>query len=124
MTPYVFWSTVLINLALVFYSVGVWSERISRYLKPWHVGMFWTGLAFDASGTLAMEFIRPGIDWTSLHTITGQLALWLMFGHAVWATWTVRRGDAVRLERFHRYSILVWLFWLVPYLGGAVLGMV
>lgn len=123
MTPYVFWSTVLINLALVFYSVGVWSERFSRYLKPWHVALFWVGLAFDGSGTLAMEFIRPGVDWTSLHTITGQLALWLMFGHAVWATITIRRGDEAALARFHRYSLMVWLFWLVPYLGGAVLGM-
>jgi hypothetical protein len=31
--------------ALIFYSVGVWSERIARYLKPWHVAAFWTGLA-------------------------------------------------------------------------------
>lgn len=123
MTSYVLWSTILINLALVFYTVGVWAERIGRYLKPWHVAMFWTGLLFDASGTLAMEFIRPGIDWGSMHTITGQLALWLMFGHAVWATLAVRKGDEGALTRFHRYSIVVWAFWLVPYLGGAVLGM-
>ncbi|MBE0674919.1 MAG: TIGR03987 family protein, partial [Bacteroidales bacterium] len=40
-------STVLITLALVFYSIGVWSERFSRYLKKWHVVSFWTGLLFD-----------------------------------------------------------------------------
>lgn len=123
MTGVVLWSTVLINLALVFYSIGVWSERVSRYLKPWHVAMFWTGLVFDIAGTVAMEMIRPGFDWMSMHTITGQLALWLMLGHAVWATRTIRAGDESALTRFHRYSLMVWAFWLVPYLGGAVLGM-
>lgn len=118
------WATVFINLALVFYTIGVWAERISRYLKPWHVAMFWVGFAFDVSGTVAMELLEPGFNWLSMHTITGQLALWLMFGHALWATLTVRRGDAAALTSFHRYSLFVWLFWLVPYLGGAILGAV
>lgn len=123
MPTWTLWSVILINLALVFYSVGVWAERIARYLKPWHVAMFWTGLFFDATGTIAMDLIEPGVDWFSAHTITGQLALWLMFGHAVWATVVIRRGDEVARSRFHRYSLVVWVFWLVPYLGGAVLGM-
>lgn len=123
MTGYTLWATVLISLALLFYSIGVWAERIARYLKPWHVAMFWLGFAFDVSGTFAMEYIVPGFNWLSAHTITGQIALWLMFAHAVWATVTVRRGDERALASFHRYSLFVWLFWLVPYLGGAVLGM-
>ncbi len=116
-------ATVLITLALIFYSVGVWSERIARYLKPWHVGMFWLGLLFDASGTYAMDLLEPGIDWTSMHTITGQLAIWLMLAHAVWATIVVRRGDEATRTRFHRLSVIVWLVWLVPYIGGMFLGM-
>lgn len=123
MAPVVLWSTVLINLALIFYSVGVWAERMARYLKPWHVAMFWTGLFFDVAGTWAMELIRPGFDWMSSHTITGQIALWLMFAHAIWATVTIRRADEAALAKFHRYSLVVWVIWLVPYLGGAVLGM-
>jgi len=116
-------ATVLITLALIFYSVGVWSERIARYLKPWHVALFWLGLVFDASGTYAMDLLEPGIDWTSMHTITGQLAIWLMFAHAVWATIVVRRGDEATRTRFHRLSVIVWLVWLVPYIGGMFLGM-
>lgn len=116
-------ATVLITLALVFYSIGVWAERLGRYLRPWHVVMFWLGLAFDASGTYAMDLLEPGVDWTSMHTITGQLALWLMFGHAVWATIVVRRGSEEARSRFHHLSIVVWLIWLVPYIGGMFLGM-
>jgi uncharacterized repeat protein (TIGR03987 family) len=123
MPPMTLISTVLITLALVFYTTGVWAERIARYLKPWHVAAFWVGFLFDTSGTIAMDLIEPGVDWLSAHTITGQLALWLMFGHAVWATVTVRKGTDEARAGFHRLSLVVWLFWLVPYFGGMYLGM-
>ncbi len=116
-------ASVLITLALIFYSVGVWAEHLARYLKSWHVAAFWTGFFFDVSGTTAMELIHPGFDWASPHTITGQIALWLMLAHAIWATRVVRRGTEVTRRRFHRLSLFVWGVWLVPYISGMFLGM-
>jgi uncharacterized repeat protein (TIGR03987 family) len=116
-------ASILITLALVFYSVGVWAEHLARYLKGWHVAAFWTGFFFDTTGTLAMEMIHPGFDWISLHTITGQIALWLMLGHAIWATVVVRRSEEGARKSFHRFSLVVWFFWLIPYVGGMFLGM-
>ncbi|MBK6736315.1 MAG: TIGR03987 family protein [bacterium] len=117
-------STTLISLALVFYSIGVWAERLARYLKPWHVVAFWMGLAFDISGTLAMHALAEGpFDLRDPHTLTGQLALWLMLAHAIWATRVARRGSEADRAGFHRYSLVVWIFWLVPYFGGMALGM-
>jgi uncharacterized repeat protein (TIGR03987 family) len=117
-------SVTLITLALVFYSAGVWAERISRYLKGWHVIAFWTGFMFDISGTLSMAGLAANpFSLLHLHTLTGQLALWLMFIHAIWATYVVRQGrDDVR-KKFHRYSLVVWLIWLIPYFGGMIMGM-
>lgn len=72
-------STTLITLALIFYSLGVWAERIARYLKPWHVAAFWTGFGFDLSGTWVMHKLSRGpFNLWEWHTLTGQLALWLM----------------------------------------------
>jgi uncharacterized repeat protein (TIGR03987 family) len=117
-------AAVLITLALLFYSLGVWTERIAQYLKPWHLAAFWTGFAFDVSGTYAMHLMARGpFDIFEPHTFTGQIAIWLMLAHAIWATWVVRSGSAELRTRFHRYSVLVWLFWLVPYFGGMYLGM-
>ena len=116
-------AVVLITLALAFYSVGVWAERFSRYLKGWHVGAFWAGFSFDVSGTIAMDLMEPGFDWSSSHTITGQIALWLMLAHAAWATGVVRKGSEDARVRFHRFSLVVWMIWLVPYFGGMFLGM-
>ena len=117
-------STTLITLALIFYSIGVWSERIARYLKVKHVIFFWTGFIFDVSGTIAMHFISTkSFSLLDTHTITGQIALWLMLAHAIWATRVVRIGREKELKSFHRYSLIVWLIWLIPYFGGMYIGM-
>lgn len=117
-------SSVLITLALVFYSIGVWTERIAKYLKPWHVLTFWIGFLFDVAGTTAMSYIAHGrFNFSSSHTLTGQVALWLMLAHAIWATYVIFKGSEISKIKFHRYSLIVWCFWLIPYFGGMFLGM-
>ena len=117
-------STALITLALIFYSLGVWSERIARYLKPWHVLAFWIGFSFDISGTWAMHQISKGhFNLLDPHTFTGQIALWLMLLHAMWATRVIIKGNEKARVGFHRFSIIVWMVWLIPYFGGMYLGM-
>jgi len=124
MNSFMIVATTLITLALVFYSLGVWAERIHRYLKAWHVAAFWTGFAFDVSGTLAMTQLSTApFNLLAIHTLTGQIALWLMLAHAIWATYVVRKGDEKTRTGFHRYSLIVWLIWLIPYLGGMFMGM-
>jgi uncharacterized repeat protein (TIGR03987 family) len=120
----VWMSAVLITLALIFYSIGIWAERIARYLKKRHVIFFWLGLAFDALGTYAMHKIatKP-FNILEPHTFTGQIAIWLMLIHAVWATYVVLRGSEKSQSEFHKYSLIVWIIWLIPYFGGMFLGM-
>ncbi len=117
-------STTLITLALIFYSTGIWAERTARWLKSWHVAAFWAGFTCDISGTLAMHRMAQGpFRLLEPHTLTGQIALWLMFAHAIWATVVIRKNLTTMKERFHRYSMVVWIIWLVPYLGGMYLAM-
>ena len=117
-------ASILITLALVFYSLGVWSERLARYLKPWHVAAFWTGFLFDVSGTWTMHRMAQGpFDLTAPHTLTGQIALLLMFAHALWATYVSLKGSENTRSGFHRFSMIVWLIWLIPYFGGMYMGM-
>lgn len=117
-------SSTLITLALVFYSLGIWSERFAKYLKPWHVVTFWAGFLFDVSGTTAMHFLAKGhFNFWAPHTLTGQIALWLMLTHAIWATYVTLKGSEKSKIQFHRYSLIVWMIWLIPYFGGMYLGM-
>ena len=117
-------SSITITLALVFYSIGVWAERFSKYLKSWHVLTFWLGFIFDVTGTTAMHFISENpFDLSNMHTLTGQIALWLMLAHAIWATSVVKKNNTEKRRKFHRYSLFVWLIWLIPYIGGMIIGM-
>jgi uncharacterized repeat protein (TIGR03987 family) len=117
-------SATLITLALIFYSIGVWSERLAKYLKLRHVVAFWTGFTFDISGTYAMHLLaNEPFDITKPHTLTGQIALWLMLFHAIWATVVVVKKNESLRNKFHKFSIVVWLIWLIPYFEGLYLGM-
>jgi uncharacterized repeat protein (TIGR03987 family) len=71
-----------------------------------------------------MHLLAKGpFDIREPHTLTGQIALWLMLVHAIWATWViVKKKEDIR-NKFHKFSIVVWLIWLIPYFGGMYLGM-
>ena len=114
-------ASVLITVALVAYSVGVWSERLAGRLKRWHLGAFFTGLAFDTLGT-GLMFEYAGGMTADLHGVSGTLAIVLMAVHAVWATVVLRRKDERAIVRFHRFSVMVWCVWLVPFLSPMLLG--
>ena len=113
---------IVINLALVFYSIGVWSERFSGRLRWWHLLFFWGGIVFDTWGTGLMFEMVGGLTY-DIHGLTGLLAILLMLIHAVWATVVLIRKDEQMITRFHRFSVLVWVIWLVPYFSPVFFGM-
>ena len=122
MTPELIVSAILITLALVLYSVGVWSERFAGRLKNWHLIFFWSGLICDTAGTGIMFEMAGGIG-VDIHSITGLLAIVLMLIHAIWATIVLILKNEVAITRFHHFSVLVWAIWLVPYLTGFFVSM-
>ena len=85
-------STIIITFALIFYSIGVWSERIAGRLKPWHLAFFWAGLVCDTWGTGLMLEMAGGLTF-DVHGLTGLLAIILMLVHAVWASLVLLRKD-------------------------------
>jgi uncharacterized repeat protein (TIGR03987 family) len=107
-------STIVITLALVFYTIGVWSERFAGRLKPWHLAFFWLGLACDTVGTGMMIDMAGGLT-SDVHGVTGMLAILLMLVHAIWATVVLVRRNERWITSFHKFSIVVWAIWLVPY---------
>ena len=115
---------VIISMALIFYSVGVWSERIQGGLRGWQVIAFGLGLVCDFVGTAFMaELVRLTGRDDQLHAVLGSIAIFLMALHAVWAFWIFRKGSARAKRNFSRFSIIVWCIWLIPYFIGMYLGM-
>jgi uncharacterized repeat protein (TIGR03987 family) len=109
-------SMIIITLALLFYTIGIWSARITRQLKWWHVAFFWLGLICDTWGTVLMLGMAGGLSF-DLHGLTGLIAILLMLANAIWATVVLLRRDERGIRTFHRFSVWVWAIWLIPYLS-------
>jgi uncharacterized repeat protein (TIGR03987 family) len=111
-----------ITSALVFYSIGVWGEKIVGRLKAWQLIFFWLGFVCDTTGTTLMTRIAGSFEF-NIHGITGLAAIVLMIIHAVWATITLIRKNEDGIKNFHRFSLTVWFIWLIPFLSGLILAM-
>ncbi len=117
------YAIITISSALVFYTIGVWSEKIQGDLKKWHLAMFWVGFMFDTIGTTLMSKIANDGFVLNFHGVTGLLAILLMLFHAIWATIVLIKNNPKERENFHKFSIIVWIIWLIPYISGAIFGM-
>ena len=111
-------AVVLITLALVLYTIGVFAERIAKRLKKWHLLFFWSGLVCDTVATGIM--MEGSASLFSVHGITGVVAIGLMLLHAVWASAVLAINSQRAIENFHRFSLGVWIIWLISYLTGFV----
>ena len=108
--------------ACILYTTGVWAEKIQKRLKSWHLVVFWLGFICDTIGTGAMGKLAGSIIQFNFHGITGLLAIIIMFFHAIWATRVIIRKDEKMILNFHKFSFIVWIFWLIPMVTGMILG--
>lgn len=122
------YAIIFISLAFVFYSIGVWGEKFQGKLKAWHLMFFYFGLACDTIGTSIMEIINKNMRNFSLnsyfHGITGALAIILMLVHTFWATFVLMKREESMIAKFHRFSIFVWVIWLIPFISGFIFRMI
>lgn len=109
-------ASTFITSALVFYTVGVWGERIIGRLRWWNLVFFVLGLTCDTLGT-GMMFAYVGGMSFDVHGISGVIAIGLMVLHAGWALVVLLRRDEAAIRTFHRFSVVVWVVWLIPYLS-------
>ena len=112
-------------LALIFYTLGVWGERLSGTIKKKHLVCFLMGFILDTTGTVLMRQIAEvsGGSRFGLHQITGGLAVGLMLIHLLWATWVYLKGDEKAKRNFNKFSLIVWVIWLVSFVLGLLVGM-
>jgi len=121
-SPVLLTAIVFINLACLLYTFGVWAERLQRKLKWWHMIFFWGGFVADTSGTTAMSLLAGGLFKMTFHAITGNTAILLMLFHAIWATIVLFRKNEKHIAGFHRFSLIVWIIWLIPMTTGMIFG--
>jgi uncharacterized repeat protein (TIGR03987 family) len=104
--------------ACLIYTLGVWAEKIQKHLKTWHVFIFWLGFICVTIGTGAMGKMVGSLIQFNFHGLTGLIAILLMLFHAVWATIVIYRKNEKLVVSFHKFSVVVWIIWLIPMVIG------
>ena len=122
MDPTLLAAIIFIVSAWVCYSIGVWGEKLTGRLRPWHLVFFWIGFAADTTGTTLMSSLSGAFKF-NIHGISGVAAILLMLIHAVWASAVLVRRNRPAILSFHRFSVFVWVVWQIPFLTGVVLAM-
>lgn len=108
---------MLFVVALLLYSLVIWSHKFKKRLTPWMLWLFGIGLVADISGTVFLCVVAASRWVFNLHTMSGLIALLIMSLHFVWALLSIVRGG--RFEAyFNRFSVLAWLIWLVAFVSG------
>ena len=97
-------SIILVNVALVFYSISILNEVKQKTLLPWHVVMFFIGLTCDILGTLIMYKLGGSIIKLGVHDILGFVALLLMLVNAIGSILVLKKYKNL-LDKFYKFSI-------------------
>lgn len=123
------WSIVLITVALIIYTIAVWTLRAEGRLQWIHAALFGVGFACDlAANVLMAQLAREsslapasalGQALGAIMTVTGLIAVVLMGLQVVAAVVVLLRNREEEARAFPRFSMALWAFWLIPYVTGA-----
>ena len=110
-------SIILVNLALVFYTISILNEVKEEVLRSWHVVMFFIGLTCDIVGTLIMYELGGGIVKAGIHDILGFIALLLMLANTIGSVLILKKYKNL-LNKFYKFSAFAWVIWIISYILG------
>jgi uncharacterized repeat protein (TIGR03987 family) len=115
--------TLIVNLALVFYTLGIVSEQRSHRITQRVLIFLSVGVVFDIIATGCMIAGSPRGPFTA-HGLLGYSSLTAMLLETSFA-WRhrMREGEATVPEWLHRYSRLAYSWWVIAYITGALLVM-
>ena len=110
-------SIILINVALIFYTISILSEFKRKTLLKWHVIMFCIGLICDVFGTFIMYKLGGNKTSVGIHDILGYSALMLMLINAIGSVIVLKKYENL-LNQFYKFSAFAWVIWVISYALG------
>jgi uncharacterized repeat protein (TIGR03987 family) len=115
--------TIIVNFALLFYTIGIVSEQRSHRVTRRALLFLTVGVIFDVVATGFMIVGSSRGPFTA-HGVLGFSSLAAMLLETSFAWRHHRRsGDALVPRWLHNYSRLAYTWWVVAYITGAILVM-
>jgi uncharacterized repeat protein (TIGR03987 family) len=120
-SPILIAGTIIVNLALIAYSIGIFTEQRRRQISQRVVNFLTTGVVLDVVATTCMILGSSRGAFTT-HGLLGfsSLAAMLVETSLAWRH-RLQHGEATVPAWLHRYSRLAYGWWVVAYITGAML---
>lgn len=121
MKPVLIAGTIIVNLALICYTIGIITEQRRHQVTASVLAFLTAGVVFDITATVCMILGSTQSPFT-LHGILGYSSLAAMSTDAV-LIWRYRlqAGDAEVPRGLHLYSRAAYIWWVLAYITGAAL---
>ncbi|HPG33026.1 MAG TPA: hypothetical protein PLM34_04180 [Lentimicrobium sp.] len=122
MNPILTAGVIIVNLALVFYSVAIITEQRRKIVTPFVLTFLTAGVILDITATACM-IIGSANSFITFHGVIGYLALAAMLIDAIllWKLKLSAKGPVQVTSKLHRYSRYAYIWWVIAYITGAVI---
>ncbi|MCK4632439.1 MAG: hypothetical protein KAT79_04160 [candidate division Zixibacteria bacterium] len=123
MNPTLIAGTVIVNLALISYSIAIITEQRKHRVSRFVLIFLTTGIVLDIVATICMIIGSPNTPF-SLHGFVGYSSLTGMLIDAIliWRYWGSHKDEIVP-HRLHMYTRIAYGWWICAYITGALLVM-
>ena len=114
--------TSIVNLALIFYSIGILTEQIRHTINRRVLVFVTGGLMFDITATILMIIGSENPAFTA-HGLLGYSSLTGMLIDAI-LLWRLARKNGLNFRvpvGLHWYTRIAYAWWLAAYITGALI---
>ena len=114
--------TAIVNLALIFYSIGIITEQVKHTISRRVLGFVSVGLIFDITATILMIIGSENSAFTA-HGMLGYSSLTGMLIDAI-LLWRLARKNGINAavsKGLHWYTRIAYAWWLAAYITGALI---
>jgi len=114
----------IVTLALISYTIAVFSERKKRHITKRILSYFVIGVILDITATTCMIIGSTNSPFT-FHGLLGYSALALMLIDTIliWRFYKTYSSDLEVSSSLHRYTIISYSWWVIAYITGSMLVM-
>lgn len=124
MKPILLAGVVIVNMALVSYSIGIITQLLTKKISKKVLIFLSFGLLFDITATVCM-ILGSSTGGISIHGLIGYSSLLGMFLDTLFS-YRYARKSGLNTEpgkRFNTWSGVAYGYWVVAYVTGAIIVM-
>jgi len=124
MKPILLAGSTIVTLALIFYSIGVFTERKKKSITKRVLIFLSFGLLFDMTATACMIIGSTNSPFT-FHGFIGYTGLLAMIIETSLAwRFKIKNGTEAKVSKgLHMYTLIAYILWVAVYLTGSMLVM-